>query len=99
MAEIKALILDYIYSETGLGKTPREQCEVEELTVMHIKDLGDGSSEVSFEYMFNEDKFSLVDKSHLFVGQVVINRSGQLLEKQLEETYTGSGCQRKFSAQ
>lgn len=94
--KIKQKVLDFIHEETGWGRNLRPDIEIEELTIMEIKEFHDGSCNVSFEYMFNEDGFSKNDRSHILVGSVLIGPYGRLVEKQLKETHRGVAAKREF---
>ncbi|MFW9922633.1 MAG: hypothetical protein ACFFDW_05000 [Candidatus Thorarchaeota archaeon] len=87
--------MDFIHDETGFGDPLRADMEIEELTIMEIKEEHDGSCAVSFEYMFNEDGFSKNDRTHIFVGSVLISPYGRLLQQQLKETHRGVSATRK----
>ena len=86
----------YIRDETGWGNPLKPECEIEELTVMEMKELHDGSISASFEYLFNEDGLSKNDRSHILVGSVLIGPYGRLIEKQLKETHRGVAAKRDF---
>ena len=94
--KIKTIVLDFIHQETGWGNPLRPHIEIEELTIMEMKEGNDGSCSVSFEYLFNEDGFSRSDKSHILVGSVMISPTGKLIEKQLKETHRGISCGKVF---
>ncbi len=94
--EVKDLILSFIHLETGWGNPLQPHYELEELTIMSLVEERDGSRNVSFEYLFNEDGFSKNDKSHILVGNVIIGPTGKFVHKQLKETHRGVAAQRSF---
>ncbi|MHA1186768.1 MAG: hypothetical protein ACTSSK_07830, partial [Candidatus Heimdallarchaeota archaeon] len=94
--KVKAIVLEFIHQETGWGDPLIPHIEIEELTIMEMKEANDGSCSVSFEYMFNEDGFARSDKSHILCGSVMIGPTGKLIEKQLKETHRGISCEKNF---
>ena len=94
--KVKSIVLGFIQQETGWGDPLKPHIEIEELTIMEMKEGNDGSCSVSFEYMFNEDGFSRTDKTHILVGSVMIGPTGKLIEKQLKETHRGISCNKVF---
>ena len=96
---MKEIILSYIHEETGWGNPLQSHYELEELTIMALVEERDGSRNVSFEYLFNEDGFSKNDKSHILVGNVIISPTGKLVYRQLKETHRGVAAQKLFKTQ
>ena len=94
--EIKKIILKYIHDETGWANPLRPDIEIEELTIMEIKEQHDGSCTVDFEYMFNEDGFSKNDRTHILVGSVLVGPYGRLVQKQIKCTHRGVAAQRIY---
>ena len=87
--EIKAIILDFIHSETGWGNPLRPHCEFEALYLDEIEKLPEDKVKVSFRYLFDEDGFSQYDKTHALEGAVILNTAGSILESTLKEVHTG----------
>ena len=65
---------------------------------MEISTDRDGSQEVSFEYMYNEDGFSRNDKSHILVGNILISPTGVIIKNYLKETHRGAAAQKRFKS-
>ena len=87
--ELEERILDFIHKETGWGDFLELYSEYEDLFFMEIKGQIDGSILVLFKYTFDEDGFSLNDKSHHLEGQLIFSKEREIVSSVLKETYTG----------
>ena len=94
--EARNIILDFIHEETGFGNPLQPHYEIEELTILELREERDGTRYVAFEYMFNEDGFSKNDKTHILVGNIVISPTGKILSTQLKETHRGVAATRSY---
>ena len=89
--------MDYIHEATTWGFPLRADIEIEELTILDIKELNDGSCNVNFEYLYNEDGFSKNDCTHILSGEVLINPHGIIIQKYLKETHRGVAAKKEFN--
>ena len=87
--QLKSIILNYIHAETGWGDPLQPYSEFEDFFLLEIERLPDDKTRVVFKYRFDEDGFSMYDKTHTLEGTALIDSSGTLIESTLEETYTG----------
>jgi len=90
--DIRKIILDFVHAETGWGNPLRPQCEFEDLFLDEPEKLEDNRIRITFRYSFDEDGFSQYPKGHHLEGTVVIETTGEIVESDLEETYTGPAC-------
>ena len=81
------MILDLIHKETGFKVRPR--CSFEDLYILSHEQQEDKSIVVTIKYHFDEDGFSMYDKTHTFEGKFTITELGELSDWFLEETETG----------
>lgn len=89
MEALDKIILDFIHNEIGYGETLQPKCEFEDLDITAIKNPDNEITEVSFKYRFDEDGFSQYDKTHTFVGKILLNKNKEIFSWELEETDTG----------
>jgi len=90
--KIRQILLDRIHDETGWGKPLRPYCEFEDLYNQGILNYPDGSFQVSFRYIFDEDGFSQYDKNHVLDGKIIFSCNYDILSFGLEEVVTGIAC-------
>ncbi|MHA1187055.1 MAG: hypothetical protein ACTSXA_08585 [Candidatus Heimdallarchaeota archaeon] len=95
MENLDGLILDFIHNEIGYGSTLQPKCEFEDLDFEAIKNSDNETIEVAFKYRFDEDGFSMYDKTHTFVGKIQFSKTTEILSWKLEETDTGNAANYK----
>ena len=92
MENLDRLILDFIHNEIGYGSTLQPKCEFEDLDIEAIKKSENETIEVTFKYRFDEDGFSMYDKTHTFIGKIHFSKTKEILSWKLEETDTGNAA-------
>ena len=97
MENLDRLIRDFIHNEIGYGSTLQPKCEFEDLDIEAIKNCENEIIEVTFKYRFDEDGFSLYDKTHTFEGKIHFSKTKEILSWKLEETVTGVAANYKPS--
>ena len=90
---MREIILNFIHKETGLKVRPR--CSFEDLYILSLEQQEDKSTVVTIKYHFDEDGFSMYDKTHTFEGKFTINECGVLSDWFLVETETGVAAVRE----
>jgi hypothetical protein len=89
MNNLDGLILDFIHKKIGYGSTLQPRCEFEDLNVKAINNSENESIEVTFKYHFDEDGFSMYDKTHTFEGKILFSKTKEIISWELEEIHTG----------
>ena len=80
---LKAIILDFIHSETGWGDPLQPYSEFEDLFILEIMEISEGLREVVIKYRFDEDGFSQYDKSHTIEGKITVSNDGEIVKAEL----------------
>ncbi len=94
--QIKKKLLELIHAKTGWGDPLQPGCEFEELTNLKITEKPDGTLEITFKYLFDEDGFSQYSKEHQFKGTLKIDDKENLIEFVLLETYVGEAANYEY---
>ena len=81
--------MDFIHQETGWGNPLRPRCEFEDLYILTEEVQEDKSIVITIKYNFDEDGFSMYDKTHTLQGTFTITSDEKISEWFLEETETG----------
>ena len=86
--EIEKIILDFIHEETGYCYPKQPHSHFEELTIEDMITAKDQTRSFRFRYHFDEDGFSMYEKTHLLVGWISLDSDNNIVSWELEEIDT-----------
>jgi hypothetical protein len=94
---VDEIILEMVHKCSGCGKPDKNNCEYESFGIINKEILSDGTIDYFFSYSFDEDNFSMYDKTIGFRGKARINNQNKILELELDASEIGIAARFKPS--